>query len=98
MRWLGDFVDHWKEVDPRRLYTSGAGWPVIPESQFHNTPAPRIQQWGAGLKSRINARPPETNTDYRDSVNRFDVPVIAHEIGQWCAYPNFDEISKYRAC
>jgi hypothetical protein len=23
------------------------------------------------------------------------VPVVSHEIGQWCAYPNFDEIGKY---
>jgi hypothetical protein len=24
------------------------------------------------------------------------VPVISHEIGQWCVYPDFDEIVKYR--
>ena len=23
------------------------------------------------------------------------VPVIVHEMGQWCVYPNFDEIKKY---
>ena len=23
------------------------------------------------------------------------VPVVSHEIGQWCVYPNFDEIDKY---
>jgi len=23
------------------------------------------------------------------------VPVVSHEIGQWCVYPNFDEIRKY---
>ena len=23
------------------------------------------------------------------------MPVISHEIGQWCVYPNFDEIPKY---
>ena len=28
-------------------------------------------------------------------VQAFDVPVIVHEMGQWCVYPNFDEIRKY---
>ena len=62
---------------------------------FHVTPDPRIQAWGAGLKSRINAKPPETTTDYRDYIQKRDVPVISHEIGQWCVYPNFAEIPKY---
>ncbi len=94
-RFLGDLVDMWRKKDPRRVYTSAAGWPIIPESQFHNVPAPRIQAWGAGLSSRINARPPETVSDYRDFVGQYDVPVVSHEIGQWCVYPNLDEIEKY---
>ncbi len=59
------------------------------------TPEPRIQAWGAGLASRVNAKPPETRTDYRDYVRARTVPVISHEIGQWCAYPNLAERSKY---
>lgn len=94
-RYLGDLVDSWKKKDGRRLYTSAAGWPFLPESQWHLTPAPRIQGWGEGLKSRINARPPETLTDYRDHVTKWSVPLVSHEIGQWCVYPNFDEIEKY---
>jgi hypothetical protein len=94
-RFLGDLVTYWKKKDPRRLYTSAAGWPVIPESQFHSTPRPRVHRWGAGLSSRFNAEPPETMTDYRDVVNRYTVPVVSHEIGQWCVYPNFEEIEKY---
>jgi hypothetical protein len=94
--YLAKWVDHFKAEDPRRLWTSGAGWPLIPENQFHVTPDPRIQHWGAGLKSRINARPPETRTDYRDFIQRQQVPVISHEIGESCVYPNFDEIPKYK--
>ena len=67
----------------------------IPANQFHVTPDPRIQAWGAGLDSRINARPPETTTDYRDYIQARSVPVISHEIGEWCVYPNFDEIPSY---
>ena len=93
--WLARWVTHWKDTDSRRLYTSASGWPQLPENQFHVTPDPRIQGWGEGLKSRINARPPETMTDYRDYISQRSVPVISHEIGQWCVYPNFAEIPKY---
>lgn len=94
--YLRKWVQHYRQKDPRRLYSSGSGWPLIEESQFHVTPEPRIQAWGQGLASRINARPPETCTDYRQVVQRYRVPIISHEIGQWCVYPNFEEIPKYR--
>jgi hypothetical protein len=94
--YLARWVEHFKARDPRRLWTSGSAWPLIPENQFHVTPEPRVQHWGAGLKSRINARPPETVTDYREFIQRWQVPVISHEIGQWCVYPNFQEMPKYR--
>jgi hypothetical protein len=94
--YLGQWVRHWQKLDPRRLYTSGSGWPSIAENDYHVTPSPRIQAWSAGLSSRVNARPPETTTDYRNFIAKYpNQPVISHEIGQWCAYPNFDEIKKY---
>jgi hypothetical protein len=94
--YLAKYVNHFKAIDSRRLWSSGSGWPQLPENEFHVTPDPRIQAWGAGLKSRINARPPETETDYRDYVSKRNVPIASHEIGQWCVYPNFDEIPKYK--
>jgi F5/8 type C domain/Glycosyl hydrolases family 2, sugar binding domain/Glycosyl hydrolases family 2 len=94
-RFLGDLVNYWKKKDPRRLYTSAAGWPALPENQYDVTPKPRGHQWGAGLKSRFNANPPETVTDYRDFIRDYNVPIVSHEIGQWCAYPDFKEIRKY---
>ena len=93
--FLADYVAHFKSLDARRLWTSASGWPQLPENQFDVTPAPRVQAWGAGLKSRINALPPETVTDYGDYISKRSVPVVSHEIGQWCAYPNFAEIKKY---
>ncbi|HZI31624.1 MAG TPA: hypothetical protein VFF11_04740, partial [Candidatus Binatia bacterium] len=93
--FLAKYVAHFKSLDSRRLWTSASGWPQLPVNQFDVTPDPRIQAWGAGLKSRINADPPETTTDYRDYISKRDVPVVSHEIGQWCAYPDFAEIKKY---
>lgn len=93
--FLSEYLNHYKPMDSRRLWTSGAGWPQLPENEFHVTPDPRVQGWGEGLKSRINGRAPETMTDYRDYIAARAAPVISHEIGQWCVYPNFDEIEKY---
>ena len=93
--YLAKWLEHFRAHDPRRLYTSAAAWPEMAENQFHLVPQPRIQGWGEGLGSRINAKSPETMTDYRDFIRQRKVPVISHEIGQWCVYPNFDEIPKY---
>ena len=43
----------------------------------------------------INSEPPKTTYDWSDKVRREEKPIISHEIGQWCVYPNFNEIEKY---
>ena len=94
--FLGRWVEHFKQKDDRRLYTSGAGWPTIPENQFHDAPNARIQRWGEGLNSIINKGIPRTDYDWRDVTKKAGpIPYVSHEIGQWCAYPNFKEIPKY---
>ncbi|MGE5420462.1 MAG: sugar-binding domain-containing protein, partial [Chloroflexota bacterium] len=93
--YLGKLLNYWKAKDNRRVYTSAAGWPQIPENDYHLTPAPRIHQWGDGLKDIINSAPPQTEFDFRDIVSKYSIPVVGHEIGQWCVYPDFSEISKY---
>ena len=94
-QYLTGFVNYWKNKDPRRLYTTGAGWPVIPENNYNSSPDPRIQRWGEGLKSIINSEPPKTNYDWSDIISTWQHPTVSHEIGQWCVYPNFKEIKKY---
>jgi len=94
--FLSEFVASWKEKDPRRLYTSGAGWPLIPENDYHVThQETRIQGWGEELNSIINSEPPKTTYDWSKKVKREGTPIVSHEIGQWCVYPNFKEIEKY---
>ncbi len=95
VEYLSKFVDHWKAKDPRRVYTSAAGWPYIPNADYWNTPDPRIQAWGAGLNSIINAEPPKSDYDFRKIIQEKNMPVVSHEIGQWCVYPDLSEISNY---
>jgi len=93
--FLSDFVNFWKSKDNRRIYTSGAGWPNLPVNDYLSDSEPRIQHWGQGLGSIINAQPPSTDYDWSAYNNKFSQPMVSHEIGQWCVYPNFSEIAKY---
>jgi hypothetical protein len=93
--FLTEFVRYWKNVDKRRVYTSAAGWPILEVNEFHNIPEPRIQGWGEQLNSIINAEPPRTDYDWTKKVPGDNIPVVSHEIGQWCVYPSFKEIEKY---
>ncbi len=81
--------------DNRHLYTCAANYPNIPENQFQNPSGVQQHGWGQGVASPLNSQPPTTDFDYREWVEKFPVPVVSHEIGQWCAYPNLDEIGKY---
>ena len=47
-------------------------------------------------KRRITVYEGKPSTDWdRCKESDIDVPVIAHETGQRCMYPNFEEIKKY---
>jgi hypothetical protein len=62
-------------------------WPLYPESDFMIKSGPRNLNWN-------NTRP-ETKTDYRAAIEKFTIPYVTHEMGQWCVFPNFKEIKKY---
>lgn len=94
--YLTGFVKYWQAKDPRRLYTSGSGWPIIAEADYNSTPDPRIQHWGDGVKSIINGTRPSTDYDWSAIISKWQHPTVSHEIGQWCVYPDFKEISKYK--
>ncbi|MCD7962479.1 MAG: beta-glucuronidase [Rikenellaceae bacterium] len=92
--WVSDFVDFWKETDTRRVYTGasvGGGWAWQPKNQFHVKAGARGLDWN---------RRPESYSDYLSSrflqqSIRENAPYVSHETGQWCAFPNFNEIKKY---
>ncbi|MBN1804332.1 MAG: discoidin domain-containing protein [Sedimentisphaerales bacterium] len=95
-RWkesLPRWVEHYRNKDARRLYTTGTGWPLI-DSPGHVEGADFL------AVHRIGRRPVRGNSawfgrDYLDSMKEVDVPIIVHELGQWCAYPDFDVIKKF---
>lgn len=55
--------------------------------------------WGGGdvvHASRFNLFPPETSSDFSSEIKGINAPIIAHEMGQWAMFPDFDEIAKYQ--
>lgn len=93
--FLTNFVADWQHRDNRRIYCAGAGWPNLRQSDYLSDASPRIQLWGAGNSSIINSQAPSTDFDFNHYLSGFSQPMVSHEIGQWCAYPNFREITKY---
>ncbi len=90
---LPKWAAHFRADDPRRLYTSGTGFTEA------NAPGPLDQvdftTTGRFGGQRVRGESGWFGRDYRDATADVNVPVIAHELGQWCAYPDFDVIKKF---
>jgi hypothetical protein len=93
--FLERFIDKWQARDRRRIYSGGSGWPTTQRADYASKPEPRNQRWLEGLAGRLNARPLETLTDWSDHLAKEPVPLLSHETGQWCVFPNLEERAKY---
>ena len=90
---LSKWVEYYRKVDPRRLYTSASGHverevPNITEGTDYLV----IQRIGHNLLRRESGW---FGSDYKPSLAGINVPVIAHEVGQWAAYPDLGLIKKF---
>ncbi len=92
--FLQKMLKQWKQ-DPRHLYVAASGYPTVEGSDFYDYYGARPQRWQEGLKGRFNVQPLNTKYDYSEYVKKFNVPMVTHEIGQWCAYPDYNHVSKY---
>ncbi|MCE5187518.1 MAG: discoidin domain-containing protein [Planctomycetaceae bacterium] len=95
-RWkesLPRWVEHYRTQDPRRLYTTGTGWPLI-EAPGHVEGADFLAVHRIGPRL-VRGNQAWFGRDYLNSMKGTDVPIIVHELGQWCAYPNYDVIEKF---
>ena len=89
VEYLTRFIHYWKERDRRRVYTGASvanSWPLVPDNEYMIKSGARGRPWNGS---------PETLSDYDSVVTKFTMPYVTHEMGQWCAYPDFSEIPKY---
>lgn len=97
--WGNDWVDYWRQHDTRRVYCSfnvGGGWAWDSGSQYHVKGGARGLDW--------DQYAPQCADDYEQQLlyprnykgkEPNHAPIIAHEQGQWCAFPDLDERSQY---
>ncbi len=84
---LFPWVEHFKKLDPRRLYTAKTGHDPIP-----GDPSDYMTLM-YGANSTYMRAGGWFGKDYRKGLEGIAVPVMAHEIGEWCALPDFDALS-----
>lgn len=103
VKWATEHTKMLRETFPEynRFYggfSVGGGWAWQPGSEYQVKAGAR----GLGEWAR---RAPESTVDFRNNIAMYngkdapgtpiEMPYISHETGQWCAFPNFDEINKY---
>ncbi|HEX3186122.1 MAG TPA: discoidin domain-containing protein [Pyrinomonadaceae bacterium] len=91
---LSQWVRQYHAIDPRRLYTTGTGHtereiPNLTEGteylvvhRIASKPLRRESGWFGG--------------DYSEALTDIGLPVIAHEVGQWAAYPDLEVGKKFK--
>ncbi len=77
--------------DNRRLYSAGTGW-ADPSQVNGGAQFATLVRFGNG---QLRGGGGWFGRDYRDALENVHIPVLAHEVGQWCAYPNFDVMKKF---
>ncbi len=99
VEWGNRFVETMKAYDPSRLYCTasvGGGWEWDTGSEYHVKGGARGLEW--------NRRQPSSDDDFAEGLDfprnyrgaePNQSPIIAHEQGQWCAFPDFKEIPQY---
>lgn len=101
VKWSTDHVAQLKEWDDRHLYCGfsvGGGWAWQPGSEY------AVKAGARGLNEWAK-RAPESVVNFEKNISMYNgkdmpntpitMPFVSHETGQWCTFPNFDEISKY---
>lgn len=81
----------WYEKDNRRLYSAGTGW-NRPEQVTGGAQFATLVRFDGGELRNVTGW---FGNDFRHALRNVNIPVLAHEIGQWCAYPDFDVIPKF---
>lgn len=84
-KWVADL----KEKDNRRLYAVSTAREITDVDDYSAT----HNILRVGRTRGLNG--PRTDWDFEETYGKMNIPIIAHEIGQWPVYPRWSEIKKY---
>lgn len=91
---LEDLIVKGRSHDPRHLYSASTARTHVKADQFYASHV--AANVGDNNKKWVTAYEGRPSTNWNlNSECAIDVPVISHETGQRCMYPNFREMSKY---
>ena len=86
---MGKWVAKMKETDNRHLYSVSTARKIMPADQYmvtHNIP---------NVGGTYGVRGYTTDYDLEQNYSKANIPIIAHELGQYPVYPQWSEIDKY---
>ncbi len=84
-QWIADI----KNKDPRRLYAISTARKILKVDDYSAT----HYISDVGRTRGLNGA--GTDWDFEKTYSQMNIPIIAHEIGQWPVYPSWKEIEKY---
>ena len=101
VHYCNQWVIEMKKYDPTKIYAGasvGGGWAWDSEAEYHVKGGARgLDEWNRCL--------PSSDDDYYNLIEfprnykgsePNQSPLISHEKGQWCAFPDFREIQQYK--
>lgn len=86
---MNGWIEELKNRDPRRLYAASTARQINAADDYaatHYIP-------DVGRTRGLNGA--RTDWDFEETYGKVEIPIIAHEIGQWPVYPRWTEIEKY---
>ena len=98
LAYLDQLVSDLRIVAPHLLFTSTSfsftkrGKQPGPDDDYFITQQTPTG-WVRGQRS-LELHPPNTSFDYSVGLSSVKLPLIAHEVGQYCSFPNLNQIRK----
>jgi hypothetical protein len=95
--WMDALVGDLKKADPRRLYTFSADHvrrsPGATSDYWvtHRAKTGPVRIHGARYAAKMDG----TDFDFAAHLAENRLPLVAHELGQWVTFPDYNEIAKY---
>lgn len=91
---LPPWVAHFRAQDSRHLYTTGTGWSLRDQPGEFGDKVDYLAVHRIG-QHPMRGKPGWFGKDYDEAMSQVDKPNLTHEVGQWCAYPDFNVIAKF---